>query len=585
MATFRDTYILEIQTAAAKRNLTGLNAGVAGVGAGLGRLRGLVGPAAAAFAAFGAIQGIKTAIDDMDELAKAARSAGAAASDDAFRGFQVMTKALGEAGVDAGTAERAMLNLSTRLQQGAEGSQAFAGIVETLGDSIKDSEGNIIGGADALEVLLNAQRDGIISTEEFNKVVGGRAGPQILAMFGSMAGSAEDLAATLADVEANSNIVGLDAATNAEVFNDTMGRLREVAGRLGTDLVTALLPALVELAEGALAVLPSIISGVQTAFKTLKPVFDLNVMVIRHAIIPALQLLFSILGRIAEFIGPFVEGGIRLMSSAFEALGTIVERVVGFFRSAFEFLGSIKDRAVELASGVRESFSSMTSGMTDMAGRATERVTGFFRSMYDRVVGNSIVPDMASGVLNVFDQMSGGMVSRIGDAITGVTSALSTLASTVGERFTGIASQSLTNLRSLMSSMGQAISSGVSNLASGISSRLTGMMNNVRNMANRAGSVFSNFGFSNPFQNFAGFFANGGMIPAGQFGIAGESGPEVITGPATVTPLSQLGGGMTQVTYNINAVDAASFRSLLARDPSFVHAVVQRGAAGVAGRR
>jgi hypothetical protein len=92
-------------------------------------------------------------------------------------------------------------------------------------------------------------------------------------------------------------------------------------------------------------------------------------------------------------------------------------------------------------------------------------------------------------------------------------------------------------------------------------------------------------GFSNPFSNFAGFFANGGMIPAGQFGIAGESGPEVISGPATVTPMNQLGGGMTQVTYNINAVDAASFRSLLARDPSFVHAVVQRGAAGVAGRR
>jgi hypothetical protein len=35
---------------------------------------------------------------------------------------------------------------------------------------------------------------------------------------------------------------------------------------------------------------------------------------------------------------------------------------------------------------------------------------------------------------------------------------------------------------------------------------------------------------------FAGFFARGGKIPAGQFGIAGENGPEVVEGPATVTP-------------------------------------------------
>jgi len=64
------------------------------------------------------------------------------------------------------------------------------------------------------------------------------------------------------------------------------------------------------------------------------------------------------------------------------------------------------------------------------------------------------------------------------------------------------------------------------------------------------------------------------MIPAGQFGVVGESGPELVGGPANVTPMSGMGGN---VTYNINAVDASSFRSLLAQDPEFVHRVVQRG--------
>ena len=83
---------------------------------------------------------------------------------------------------------------------------------------------------------------------------------------------------------------------------------------------------------------------------------------------------------------------------------------------------------------------------------------------------------------------------------------------------------------------------------------------------------------------FAGFFANGGTIPSGQFGVVGERGAELVSGPATVTPLSGVGGG-GNVTYNINAVDASSFKSLVARDPGFIHSVAQQGARKVPGRR
>ncbi len=50
---------------------------------------------------------------------------------------------------------------------------------------------------------------------------------------------------------------------------------------------------------------------------------------------------------------------------------------------------------------------------------------------------------------------------------------------------------------------------------------------------------------------FGGFFADGGYLGAGKFGIAGEAGPELIQGPAKITPLG-VGGN---VTVNV-AVDA-----------------------------
>jgi lambda family phage tail tape measure protein len=83
---------------------------------------------------------------------------------------------------------------------------------------------------------------------------------------------------------------------------------------------------------------------------------------------------------------------------------------------------------------------------------------------------------------------------------------------------------------------------------------------------------------------FGGAFASGGSLPGGQFGIVGEAGPELITGPATITPLQGL-GSTTNVTYNISAVDAASFRSLVARDPEFIHAVAMKGGSSVPMRR
>lgn len=80
---------------------------------------------------------------------------------------------------------------------------------------------------------------------------------------------------------------------------------------------------------------------------------------------------------------------------------------------------------------------------------------------------------------------------------------------------------------------------------------------------------------------FGGFFANGGTLGAGKWGIAGERGPELISGPANITPM----GMGTNVTYNINAVDAQSFKALVAADPSFIHAVAMQGAAAIPGRR
>ncbi len=75
--------------------------------------------------------------------------------------------------------------------------------------------------------------------------------------------------------------------------------------------------------------------------------------------------------------------------------------------------------------------------------------------------------------------------------------------------------------------------------------------------------------------------AVGGPVRAGQPYVVGERGPELFvpSGPGTVVANGRFGGGgTTQVIYNIQAVDAFSFKQLVARDPEFIYSVTQAGA-------
>jgi lambda family phage tail tape measure protein len=84
-------------------------------------------------------------------------------------------------------------------------------------------------------------------------------------------------------------------------------------------------------------------------------------------------------------------------------------------------------------------------------------------------------------------------------------------------------------------------------------------------------------------------FANGGLIPTNGPVLVGERGPEIIAGAAgrTVIPNHELGQGtgMTNITYNISAVDAMSFKQMIAADPNFIYAVTQQGAKSMPGVR
>lgn len=581
----------------AKKEISAVEKGLGGLTAASGKFKAALGVAGAALAGLGVAGTIKGTIDEFDNLAKAARTAGAAASNDAFRGFQVLKQAMNEAGIDAATFDRAMLQTTSRLQEGVEGNKAFAEITDKLGSSIRDANGALKDGPALLEAMINGLNNGTISTDEFAKVVGGRAGPLIQQQFASLQDGAEGLAATLADVEANSNIVDLEAAENAEKFNDTVGRMGEKMQQLLTDAITPLLPHLVKLADEILANMPAIIEGVSAAFNTLQPVLSLIGTVLTELVFPIMQKVFEVLGFIAEAIAPLVESAIPGLKAAFDGLVEIVESIVGFFQGVADSLQGIYDKAVQLKDGVTGTFGNMADSVKQKTSDMTNSVTGWFNDMYMKIQGGSIVPDMVNGIIAEFQRMQHGMETTTAQATTNVANDFESLGQTIEKDFAGTLESALSDGKLSLSDFEGFFRSTLTNI-------LNDAMNGGKGLSSIFGSIFGGGGGGGGFLGglfggggggifsgigslfsggglfggigkiFGGFFANGGHLPSGKFGIAGEAGPEIVQGPAQITPMSGLGG--TNVTFQINAIDTQTGTQFLLDNKQQIVGMVQQ---------
>ena len=315
----------------------------------MNKLKSAMGLAAVAGAAFAAVKLVGNKINDMDSLAKSARAAGAASSNEGFKGFQVLKQAMSEAGIEAATYDRALLQTTSRLKAGTEGQKSYKAITDKLGNSIRTSNGELKTGPDLLIAMTNALNDGTISTEDFAKVVGGRAGPLIQQQFASINKTAEDLQKTLDDTAQHTDIINLKDAKMAELFNDNISRLKNSFGSLMTKAIRPLLPVLNKLVESALRVMPQIVEKIGAAFsaigevlgplakvlfpliwKSLWPVrlaFKVFGFYIKTIIFPIFKVLITIVTKVAEVISGFVDGIIK----AFTAIKTFGGKIAKFF--------------------------------------------------------------------------------------------------------------------------------------------------------------------------------------------------------------------------------------------------------------
>lgn len=215
--------------------------------------------------------------------------------------------------------------------------------------------------------------------------------------------------------------------------------------------------------------------------------------------------------------------------------------------------------------------------------------TNILNDIATRIVKQHLADPMADLISNSLNEImgtggsgKGGVAQIMTEGATqggeGMLDTFKTYGTKIMESMGGLGA-GITNMFSgmgdgLMSIFGDVFN-WISQNAGSLGSSLSGLLGSVGGMFGGGGGGF--LGGIGDF--FAGFFADGGTIPSGQFGITGEAGPELVTGPATVTPMnvdsvnSDSNGGLT-VNFQLYAIDTQSgVQFLLQNKPAIISMV------------
>jgi tape measure domain-containing protein len=248
---------------------------------------------------------------------------------------------------------------------------------------------------------------------------------------------------------------------------------------------------------------------------------------------------FSMLSSLTEMWSSFLST-LGADVAGVPGLGAISDRLGEAAGGAFETVSKFdaKARAAErAAAGLRNEASNLATQGFDKAREAAERLSEILSAETD---ATDEARREAENLKRAIDEMGTSAGGKAADNLAKASDGLRDFedgSKRAADRFGDLAASVITGSRSMsdvLSQLGnQLLSSGISGLF---------------------GNIFGGTGIGNL---FAGFFDQGGVIPSGQFAIAGERGPEIVTGPARVTSRADTarimgGGARVSVPIQVN---------------------------------
>lgn len=198
--------------------------------------------ATAAVGALGVLA--KQSIDSADTLGKTASRLGITTE-----ALSTLRFAANQAGTDTKTFDLALQRFTRRTAEAAQGTGEAKGALQELGISLKDSQGNMKPTEALLKEVANAM-GGVKNEQDKVRVAFKLFDAEGVKLLNLLEGGADGMEKMQQKARQLGLEIGKDQAENAARFNDSMKILKEGVTGAANQVVGALLPGLVQMAEG-----------------------------------------------------------------------------------------------------------------------------------------------------------------------------------------------------------------------------------------------------------------------------------------------------------------------------------------------
>ena len=423
---------------------------------------------------------------NLTQLAEAIKFAGSTVSSGGV-GFEEGTAALalmGNAGLQASIAGTSLRGAVARL---LSPTAKNAAIMKKLGINLKTAEGQMKPLSEVVRQLTPHVKDAGL----FMQLFGQRAGPGMLVL------TRQGVPALQKLTEELKNSGGTADRIAKAQMKGFIGSMRELKSAF-----EAIQLAIAE--SGLLKFVTDIAKRLASWFRELSKT---NPKILKWGTIIAgvtavVGPLLAALGLMVAAITPLI----ALFAGVGGAMAGIAAAAAGVTAAFAIWEKEIVEKIRKTVDGIKEQLVGRFNKIVESVKQKVQAVTGFFKSMFDKVVGNSFVPDMVNGIQLEFGRLDRDMVSPAESATSAITTSFKSMGNNVSSSIKGWVKTGKFEIMSFEDFISNAFS-------------------NIANQALSAG--IGGFGFGGAvgsgilggFQNLLGFRSGGGFTVGGSGGV------------------------------------------------------------------
>ena len=217
---------------------------------------------------------------------------------------------------------------------------------------------------------------------------------------------------------------------------------------------------------------------------------------------------------VAEILGGVLAGAIAIVIGYLNGMISALPSIIGFFTSIWSAIASFFGIVVALFTGNAELMNKSVSNLWESIKSAffngieavkkfvsgfVNGIVTFFTSLYDTIVGHSIIPDLVNGIINWFNTLVTRVTNFVSNLVSSVINFFSNLGSSAINHISNMVNNVINWFNNLVNQGRNLISNlvnGISNILSGLygiaSSALSSFVNAIYNKVGEAGNAASN---------------------------------------------------------------------------------------------